>query len=391
MIRTNRPTITPIAVGLWLTGVVAGPSLFAHAPDAASSAGGATPRPAASNPRNTSEPGRGDDESTSALPVAGQPRSTAQPATSPPHVVSSCSNLDARLLRKYIDIEVHGLLSTKILGNDLLFVLKCGDKIVLHLRDPRSAFSAGRSLDSMTNRPDRERVVALAFSQLLLASLPSILAARRKAAEAKSIASQKRNEARPAHRDHVSNETRPHDNLLSARTAVSRSRWAMGIASHLVLFDLGRPLALPGAEATASLRLAEVWDLTADFLIDGGTTRREAGKVSLLRTGLYLGIRWRWLELKNTTFLSQIRLGAAYLWMKGSSNATFIGRTQKAWSADASLSVGALWHVGATTGIAALFEMGYLYPGFVGWVPGEDDVRFTALWMGGKVAVDFGL
>ncbi len=305
----------------------------------------------------------------------------------------ACAPLRPQRMRRILSVEIHAILAARIPGYQLRFEIRCKpQRLTLRILDPSTGREARRALSFDPQRSDRERVVALAVSQLLLASLPTLTAGR--------LRLRPRNRARPR------GGNRPPVPVASIRTPTPRPEdrrprplgspvfreptWRLAISGEVTILDLAHPLVVGGGGLRLALRLARRWDLTADVRIAGGRCNRTVGDVSVLLPGADMGVRWRGLRRGRLTLSAGLRFGARYLWLRGEPADTHTGQIHHGPSAEAMVELGVAWRVGRTKLGASLLG-GVLLPGLIGTVTGDRDVKLAGVWLGLSLYAEFAL
>jgi len=305
----------------------------------------------------------------------------------------ACAPLRSQRIRRILSLEVHAILAARIPGYRLRFDIRCsGGRLALRITAPSTGREARRELFFDPQRSDRERVVALAVSQLLLARLPTLIASRPR--------------PRPQPGPRPPTRVRPSSPLTSVRKApprpgekrshspgghlVQQPTWRLAISGEVTALDLAHPLVVGGGGLRLVLALARRWDLTTDIRVVGGRCDRSVGRVSVLLPGADIGVRWRGLQRGRLTLSAGLRFGARYLWLRGEPADTHTGQIHHGPSAESMLELGIAWRVGRTK-LGANLLGGVLLPGLIGIVTGDRDVRLAGVWLGLSVYASFAL
>ncbi|HEV3191168.1 MAG TPA: hypothetical protein VGY54_11755, partial [Polyangiaceae bacterium] len=242
-----------------------------------------------------------------------------------------------------------------------------GPSVRVTLRDSVTAKWVMRDVVlSAAARVDKERTLALAASELFLASWAELLLDR------------------PEER-----AARPPDPVVAAAEGAVR-RAVPAFANPILEFDVlaqgrERHLSAPIPTLGATLRVGPTktagWQIFATGGWEGGAAQRSSGRVSVNAGEAGLGLRWGWLP-------GRLRLDAVgsitamYLSLQGvPASGAFFGATHGGLTADFSAGFEASVALNVLR-LGAALAGGYLAPGPVGIVDRGTPVRLDGPWVG---------
>lgn len=287
----------------------------------------------------------------------------ARAATPALTVTSSCPGLNAALVQKLLQIELSTVMNQQ--PHDLRVHVTCkGHRAKVRIVDTLTRKTVERSFAVRHDRPDLERVVALASAQLFVVSWLELLTS-------------------PA-----PHGPRPRAVVRAARKvarhAVRKGRsWrpTLGLEATLAVRDLARPLVAYGAALRLGLELGRHWQLTLAFTFAGGRTARDTGDVELLMPGVRAGALWRWFRFQHVELASELQLALHYLRLRGISEPPVTGGVVDGLVGEAVFGSGPRLLIGRFR-IGLQVQVGVTFPAVVGRVAGDGDVRPGLVWLG---------
>jgi hypothetical protein len=281
--------------------------------------------------------------------------------------VHGCEALDPAELSRLLHMELASAAIPETPIHAPVIEVQCGRdlwRLTLHERQ------GGGYLDRLIpapapDEPARERIVALAASQMLLAWLPE------KAAELA--------EARAAERAAVRAAGPQAPPPTPARPA--GHTWLF-VGGGLRGADLGgEPFVLTAASLGVRGLLAPPLSLGGSLEVLGGSTTRDAGRVEVRGGVAGVSLRWRALSRGSFSLPVTLGLGLAYLSLDGDGRGEIEGRTLDGVAVDARLDVGPRF-ASDGVGVALLLRLGVLALGPEGRVVGEAPVSPDGPWAG---------
>jgi hypothetical protein len=282
--------------------------------------------------------------------------------------VTNCPDLNTQRILEHVRLELATLVPTVTNQPPLEVDFHCdGLSVRVTLRDSVTAKWVMRDVVlSATARVDQERTLALAASELFLASWAELLLDR-----------PEERAARP-----------PDPVVVAAEGAVRRA--VPALANPVLEFDVlvhGRERHLSGPIPTlgATLRVGQTktagWQVFATGGWEGSVAQRSSGRVSVNGGEAGLGLRWRWLpgRLRLDAVGS---IAAVYLSLQGvPATGAFFGATHGGFTAEVAAGLEASVALNVLRFGAGLAG-GYLAPGPVGIVDRGTPVRLDGPWVG---------
>jgi hypothetical protein len=304
-----------------------------------------------------------------AVPRAGHAQSAAGEMSGLTVTANGCPDLNMGRIQEHVRLELATLVPTVAELPPLDVDLHCdGLHVRVTLRDSVTAKWVARDVVlSATARVDQERTLALAASELFLASWAELLLEK------------------PAERS----IRVPEPVVVAAERAVQR---AVPALAHRPILELDlvangrvRHLSAPVPTLGAALRIGRTnaggWELYGTGGWEHGAAERSSGRVEVdaAEAGVALGWAWQTGRLRVDATGSA---SAMYASLRGvASSAAFYGATHAGLTADMSAGVEASvsFHVLL---LGAALASGYLAPGPVGIVDKETAVRLDGPWVG---------
>ncbi len=298
---------------------------------------------------------------------------TASPATEASATVDSsrCVGLDAREVARLLDLE----LSTMRHGGDSTppfdLELTCaGATMQMTLVDPTTSKRLERSIPMPSPGPGSERVVALAASQLLVASWLELLAS-------------------PPDPEVPAPLPQPRPSPMARRVARQRievpkaqADARLGLDAGMTVRDLRRPTVLFGVGGAAALWMLPRFSAGLEAGFEHGTASRDTGSVSLWLSWIGVGAGWRESLSPHVDWEVFALAGPAFVQLNGRPNSTaFVGKSATSVSGQVWLRTGPRMHAGPL-GLGLAVCAGWLATAPDGTVAGDEPVALA----GGYVA-----
>ncbi len=283
-------------------------------------------------------------------------------------VRSTCPGLNAALVKKLLRIELSTVMNSK--PHDLRVHVACkGHRATVRIVDSLTRKTVVRSFGVRHDRPDLERVVALAAAQLFVVSWLELL----------TTASPHRPRSRAVVRAA----------RKVARRAVRKGRsWrpTLGVETAVAVRDLTRPLAAYGAALRLGLELGRHWQFSLALTFAGGRAAREPGDVELLMPGVRIGALWRWFRFKHVELASELQLALLYVRLRGLADPP-VGSVADGVAGEAVLGSGPRFVLGRFR-LSVQLQVGVTFPALTGRVAGDRDVRPGLAWVGGALVFE---
>ncbi len=281
-------------------------------------------------------------------------------------VVSACQGLDVELVERLLGIELSSVMGTR--PHDLRVRVFCSShRVTIRIVDRVSQRTVRRSFAARHDRPDLERVVALASAQLVVVSWLELL-------------------TRPSPGNAKASPSRPAPPIVQRGSLPPppAQRWwsaSLGLEAGIELRDLSRPLPLYCTALRLGLGLGRRWQLTLALAFAGGRARRIPGEVELLLPGLRVSALWRWLERKHLEISSEIRLAVSYVRLRGLPDTPAQGSVVHGFAGNAAWGNGPWIRLGRLR-LGLQLLVGVTFPKVLGRVERDRNVRLDGLWLG---------
>jgi hypothetical protein len=229
---------------------------------------------------------------------------------------------------------------------------------------------------SPTARVEQERTLALAASELFLASWAELLLDKP--------------EGQPSRR--------PDPVVFAAESAVRRAVPALAnmrlIELDVLVQGRERHLSTPVPTLGAALRVGQTrtagWQLFATGGWEGGVAQRSSGRVQVDAGEAGLGLRWGW-HLGGLRLDAAGTVSAMYVSLQGvPSSGAFFGATHGGFTADIAADIEASVSLNMLR-LGAALAGGYIAPGPVGIVDQATAVRLDGPWVGATLLCGFAL
>ena len=307
---------------------------------------------------------------------------TASPATgaSPTVDTTRCFGLDAREVARLLDLEI----STMHQGGDPApsfdLELTCaGGTMRMALVDPTTSKRLERSIPMPSPGPGAERVVALAASQLLVASwlelvasppdpeVPASLPPPRPSPVARRVARQR----------------------IAVPKAQTDAR--LGLDAGTTVRQLRRPSVLFGLGGSAALWMLPRLSASLEAGFEHGTASRETGSVSMWLSWIGVGAGWRESLSPHVDWEFFALAGPAFVQLNGRPNSTaFVGKSATSVSGQVWLRTGPRMQAGPLR-LGLAIGGGWLARAPDGTVAGDEPVELGGGYVSSMVSVAWGM
>jgi hypothetical protein len=282
---------------------------------------------------------------------------------------SSCTSLRAERIEELLRLEIATLVPVVAALPPLEVDLLCeGTHVRVTLRDPVTVKIVSRDV-SIGGTADPERALALAASELFLASWAELLILQRPhdrtaASDVAVVAAQAAVERAMPSRPHA-----PSPFLTIDLMAIGRER------------HLSAPLPTLGAAVRVGQATGDQHQLFAVAGWEWGSVQRPSGRVDVNATSAGAGIRWR-VHFGKAELGVSGAISVVYVSLQGvSSSLDYFGARRDGLTAEAAGTI----DVGVTLRafrLGAALQGGALAPGPVGLVDGATSVQLDGGWVG---------
>jgi hypothetical protein len=294
--------------------------------------------------------------------------------------VAGCEGLDAAELARLLDLELSGVTTEIRSGPPLLVALRCdAGTLSIEISDPLTRKQLTRQIPEPAPDPGRERLLALAVSELFSASWLELLTPAPPEPTPEAVAPRQ-----PVR-----------DEAVAAATAVAQERTQPPRAVGLLLGAGARGRALSSAARVPASHLDLLlrgWltasvGLAASFGWDFAQSEREFGRIrghALTGAG---GLAWRWRARPVIGLGGQVLAGVAWAQLSGEARAPLVpAGSTRGLTAELSASVGPRVTSGRLR-VDLDGEAGWMLRTPVGRVTDEASFELGGLWVGAVVRV----
>lgn len=303
--------------------------------------------------------------------------------------IESCGGLDAAEVERILALEVAEVTGAADDLSTLAVLVRCdaSRRVVVHVDDTLTDKRVERTFPAPdVNEPGRERVLALAISQLIHASWLELLVDDDRVHEAelkhpRAVPAARRKASVIIDRRHLQDE-RGQAALPAARFELSMLAGLRG--RHLPDTDSSYVVGIGG-----DIPIGPSWDIAAMATLEASEVSRPLGAVDATAWLAGAGLRGRMFALEWLRLDATILLSAGFVRMVGEPrSAEAVGGITQGPTAQAAVLAGPTL-VADPVRIGLIAEAGLMTPTPVGEVVGGEDVVFGGPWAGGMLRVSW--
>ena len=304
--------------------------------------------------------------------------------------VTGCGDLSAKELARLLDLELEGVTSQIRSGPPLSVALTCtGDAMTIEIRDPLTDKTLRREVAAPPDEPGRERLLALAISELFTASWLELVAPPPEPERAEAIEI-----LQPPART----QTPPRE-AVEAATEVARARTrppngidlmvGAGVRGRALLDDAP----LPSSRVDMLVRgwLSESVGLAGSVGWDFGQSQRQFGRIRGHAVTAAGGLAWRVRVRPVIGIGGHVLAGMSWAQIRGEADDPNVpDGTSSGLTADLGAGVGPRVSYGRLR-VDFDGELGWMLRTPTGQVTGETPFRLGGLWVGAVVRIGLDL
>lgn len=304
--------------------------------------------------------------------------------------VTGCDGLSAKELARLLDLELAGVTSQIRSGPPLSVALTCaGEAMTIEIRDPLTDKSLRREVATPPDEPGRERLLALAISELFTASWLELVAAPPEPERAEAV-----DKVTP-----VAPAEPPPQRAVAAATDVARARTrppppgldlmvGAGVRGRALLHA---PLPASRVDILARGWLTESVGLAGSVGWDFGQSQRQLGRIRGHAFTAAGGLAWRVRARPVIGIGGHVLAGMSWAQIRGEADAPGVpDGTSAGLTADLSAGVGPRVTYGRLR-VDFDGELGFMLRTPTGQVSGETPFRLGGLWVGAAVRIGLDL
>jgi hypothetical protein len=291
--------------------------------------------------------------------------------------LAGCGSLAADRISQQLRLERGEVLRQLGTGQLLRVAIVCGPReTMIEISDPLTEKRVGRSIPTPGAKADPERVLAIAASQLMLASWLELLTETGAgAAPGKARGGQAAGAARKMA-------------VVAARSAVPRRRLGVGVSAGGVVRDLSQPVWLWNARLLGRVSLVRSLELLVGVGVEQGSAERISGTVSALLLDFWVGVAYRWELWRGLTLEAAVAASLLHARFEGHpASESFAGTSAQALAAQGMAELGLWWQVSRFRFGLAL-QVGGTAPRTSAEVIGERPVKLHGLWLGSSAGIE---
>jgi hypothetical protein len=287
--------------------------------------------------------------------------------------VRDCRKLRVSEVKRLFFIEIADFLVGQPHQEPLRVLVRClSDRIHIQIHEPVTKKKFERFIPPVRpNRPGRERIIALAASQLFIATWLELF-------PPPSTWKRKKEPERPPEKP---SKPEPEPLLVPTVTAKAEpSRWFVSAQAGVSMRHLDKPLVLYGAAVRLGFSPLPDWRFHLEASCEAGRAERRVGRVDALMTGVGLGATRTFLRSESFSFDVTVDLAVRYARLSGEPTVeSIVGDVSDGVVLEAGLALGPGLHVGGVR-LGLNLEAGWAYPDVTGLVEGEPSVHLSGAW-----------
>lgn len=294
-------------------------------------------------------------------------------AAAPLVEASGCGALDTGEVGRLLTLELASLTTPVEEVPPFSLQVSCaGSTMTISLFDPATSKRVERVIPAPAESdPGRERVLALAASQLVVASWLELLVPDPPVAGPAPVPAKRPS---PAARHAAATALSP--------SSGSESSTELGVVGGVVWRDRRAPFALVSGGLKASQWYTPRWGAGVETRFEAGRAHRATGSIDAHLAAADLGVAARIPVVNRVDIEAALRVGVAYLVITGNPRSgEYRGRSASAYSGQAGLGLGPVLHVGKAR-LGARAELGALLVAPRGGVAGDRPVQLQGLSAG---------
>lgn len=285
--------------------------------------------------------------------------------------LAGCEGVRADEISRLLELE-HSLSIAKLPHRTMpRIAITCGPKeTTIGVQDPLTEKSVMRSIPSPGKwGPGSERVLAIAASELVVASWMELLVSKKEARDDGQEMAAAREAIRGALRARV-NPRRP-------------KRWSAEVALGGRARQLSRPFWLWRGQLRVARGIVKGWRFFVQASAESGRASRTTGSVDAMLFGGGVGAAFSAKLTRRLALDIEAAVGALYARLEGQpDDLSVVGSKASGASGEATTSVGLTWKTRRLR-LGLALEAGVTFPTVAGDVEGDREVLLSGPWVGG--------
>jgi hypothetical protein len=298
-------------------------------------------------------------------------------------VLADCGEMQAEAVARQVTLARGDVLAGFEARQLPKITIVCGQSTTrIAVVDPLTEKEVSRKVPSPpADHPDRERLVGIAVSQLIMASWLELLAPAQPAPPA-TVTPAERAAQKLAERSVSKALQQDH----------TRRSWVVGLEAGLRVRGLTRPVWLWGAGLRAERALGRsAWYLCGRADASAGTAKRDSGEVWIRSAGGSAGVVRYWHWSPSWGARVDLHLGFRHFWLSGQArNERFAADTGTRLAAEVFASGAVFWRHERLQ-LALSGASGATLPKVIGEIVQEEDVSLGGAWFGLQVVAQVDL
>lgn len=287
-----------------------------------------------------------------------------------------CAGMERADVQRLLAIELASVTEVQGRMPTLGVTVTCvGDVVRIEVRDPLTDKKIEREIPApAASEPGAERILALAASQLFVASWLELLVQEDVTAPAPAV--------RPAQRAAKA--------MVAKRIETHPRRVTVGAEGDVRARDALAPFATFGFAIRGGLEVAPRLTAFARGRFEAGQVVRDLGVVDLRAVFVGLGAEWEPLRWDRWSLGTSVVFSAGWMGLEGRSSPQAAGHPTDSFTTEMAIAAGPavdLWDFRAALDL----EIGGTVPGPIGTVGGDENVTPGRGWAGVGLRVDYQL
>jgi hypothetical protein len=292
--------------------------------------------------------------------------------------LADCGSLAADRISRQLRLE-RGEVLRQLKSDQLLRVaIVCGpSQTMIAITDPLTQKRVERAIPTPGAGADPERVLAIAASQLMLASWLELLT-EPEASDAPGEPDEPGAAEGAARRMAV----------VAARHAVPRRSLGLGVAAGGVVRDLSQPIWLWNARMLGRVSLVGSLELLVGVGVEQGSAERTSGTVSVLLLDFRVGAAYRWALWRGLSLDAGVAASLVHARFEGHpASESYAGTSAQTLAAQGTAELGLWWRLSRFR-LGVALQVGGTAPRTTADVVGERAVELHGLWLGSTGGVE---
>jgi hypothetical protein len=292
--------------------------------------------------------------------------------------LAGCGSLAADRISRQLRLE-RGEVLRRLKTDQLLRVaIVCGpSQTMIAITDPLTHKRVERAIPTPGAGADPERVLAIAASQLMLASWLELL----------TETDEDTSHETPLDEPGAEGAARKIA-VVATRHAVPRRSLGLGVAAGGVVRDLSQPIWLWNARMLGRVSLVGSLELLVGVGVEQGSAQRTSGAVSVLLLDFRVGAAYRWALWRKLALEAGVAASFVHARFEGQpASDSFAGTSAQTLAAQGTAELGLWWRLSRFR-LGVALQVGGTAPRTAAEVVGERAVELHGLWLGSTGGVE---